>query len=78
MDPGCAVVGNAVAAGVRSYESLLLASVEFTLGRVNGVDVCGGRAFIAGHYTVLVRNSLPTDVFPADCALAGIGIFSSS
>ena len=39
MDPGGAVVGNAVAAGVWSYEGLLLGTVDFAAGLVYGAGV---------------------------------------
>ena len=39
MCPGAAVVGYAVATGVGSYEGLLLTTIEFALGWVDGVRV---------------------------------------
>ena len=39
MGPGATVVGYAVATGVGSYEGLLMATIEFALGRVDGVHV---------------------------------------
>ena len=41
MCPGSAVVGDAVAAGVGGDEGLLLASVKFALGGINGVGMGG-------------------------------------
>lgn len=60
MCPGGAVVGYAVAAGVWGHEGLLLASVEFALGGVDGVGV-GRRCAGVGVFVYL----LSTDVLPA-------------
>ena len=50
MGPGAAVVGYAVATGVGGIVGHLLAAVEFALLRVDGVDVCGGGAFVRGYW----------------------------
>lgn len=60
MRPGAAVVGYAVAAGVGGNEGLLLAAVEFALGRVDGVGV--GRHSAAIGILVYL---LSMDVFPS-------------
>lgn len=52
MGPGAAVVGYAVATGVGGIVGHLLAAVEFALLRVNGVDVCGGGAFVRGYWVI--------------------------
>lgn len=58
MGPGATVVGYAVATGVGGYEGLLLAAVEFALLRVNGVDVCGGGAFVRGYWVIGVIRGI--------------------
>ena len=60
MVPGAAVVGYAVATGVGGYEGLLLATVEFALGRVDGVSV-GWHCSSIGVFIYLFA----TDVFPS-------------
>ena len=40
MCPGGAVVFYAVAFGIRCYKGLLLTTVEFALGWVDGVEIC--------------------------------------
>ena len=52
MCPGTAVVGYAVATGVGGIVGHLLAAVEFTLFRVDGVDVGGGGAFVRGYWVI--------------------------
>ena len=52
MGPGAAVVGYAVATGVGGIVGHLLAAVEFALGWVYGVDVCGGGAFVRGYWGI--------------------------
>ena len=46
MGPGAAVVGYAVATGVGGIVGHLLTAVEFALLGIDGVDVCGGGAFV--------------------------------
>ena len=52
MGPGAAVVSYAVATGIWGIVGHLLAAVEFALLRVNGVDVCGGGAFVRGYWVI--------------------------
>ena len=58
MGPGAAVVGYAVATGVGGIVGHLLAAVEFALLRVNGVDVCGGGAFVRGYWVIGVIGGI--------------------
>ena len=53
MGPGMAVVGNAVAAVVGSYEGLLLATVEFAAGNVNCKAVSERITSVAKNMAIL-------------------------
>lgn len=54
MGPGAAVVGYAVATGVGGIVGHLLTAVEFALLGIDGVDVCGGGAFVRGYWVIKV------------------------
>ena len=60
MCPGGAIVGDAVATGVGGDEGLLLTSVEFALGGVDGVGM-GRSGTSVGVFVYLFT----ADVFPA-------------
>ena len=66
---GTAVVGDAVAAVVVGYEGLLLATVEFALGWIDGVG--WGGACIG-----VFINLFATDIFPTEHA--GFIVFSTT
>lgn len=52
MGPGATVVGYAVATGVGGIVGHLLTAVEFALLGIDGVDVCGGGAFVRGYWVI--------------------------
>lgn len=61
------VVSDAVASGVRSYERLLLTTVDFTFGGINGVSVDWSRTTIS-----VFINLFPTDIFPPEHTSLGV------
>ena len=61
MSPSCAVVGDAVAAGIRSDEGLSLTTIQFALGWVDGVGMGWSCASIGVLVYLLTSDVLPSE-----------------